>query len=208
MKRVALCVAAALIATVASGCDAAATPSAGTLNPGATSQAAGSSSAAATGSGAPGATIGATGSTSGAAGTGAAGSGNGASAGTTAGARASSCHPQFTAWQNGPAKSLGEDVALVVSQVQAAANAQNGPTLRGTLQQAGQLESKLHAYPMPACADPAGYWGRVLSFLKAAGDSASTAKDLDALLAAATSVEKIPGLEAQLAAEVASTAAA
>jgi hypothetical protein len=33
---------------------------------------------------------------------------------------------------------------------------------------AGELES----YPMPACADPRGYWEKILTRIQAAGDNA------------------------------------
>jgi len=200
MTSITLRAAAALIAIVVAGCAATATPAASTTGPASTGPGAGSTGAAST-AGAAGSVV--AGNTSGPAGSATAGS-----TGATAGAGIASCHQQFVAWQNGPAKSLGEQIVPALEQVEAAASVDDVPSLTSTLRQAGKLAPQLQAHPMPTCADPKGYWRQILAALTAAGDSASSAHGLTALLAAVTPLEKISLVETQLSTELTSTAGA
>ena len=73
---------------------------------------------------------------------------------------------------------------------------------RSSGRDAGQLEQ----YPMPACADPAGYWTQMLADLKAAGDNAGATSGLGGLITAMAPAEKVKPLDTELSAELARTA--
>ncbi|MGH3171342.1 MAG: hypothetical protein ACRDN0_36460 [Trebonia sp.] len=63
----------------------------------------------------------------------------------------------------------------------------------------------LRRYPMPACADPHGYWKAVLARIKAAGDNAGTNSGLFGLLVAEAPLRGVPALENKLDAELKKT---
>ena len=95
------------------------------------------------------------------------------------------CAQQFTAWNNGPASTIGRQFKPAFRQL-AATLARAQPLIRNprvpitpgierevrqlqaALARAGAIASKLIAYPMPHCADPAEYWQNFLSKLMAA----------------------------------------
>lgn len=117
------------------------------------------------------------------------------------------CAQQYKAWQGGPADALAkrtlgpDDKALTT-----AGNADDIPAMDSALGKLGGDASQLEAYPMPACADPAGYWTQMLADIKAAGDNASSTSGLGGLLTAMAPAEKVKPLEAELTAELARTA--
>jgi len=61
---------------------------------------------------------------------------------------------------------------------------------------------------MPGCVDPAGYWRKMLGYLKAAGDDASTSSGLGGLLAAMAPLQKVKAVENKLTAELKTNAGA
>ena len=67
------------------------------------------------------------------------------------------CRQQYQAWKTGPSRSLAEDMAAKL----------NVYDLPG----AGKDAGKLQAYPMPACADPAHYYTRLLTDLQRMGNT-------------------------------------
>lgn len=113
------------------------------------------------------------------------------------------CHQQYLAWKNGPARSyvtqtfLTDDKAVV-----AATNSEDIPASIAALKKLGQDGATMQQWPIPACADPAGYWAQVLSDLKSAGDNAGTASGFSAIMVAAAPLENIQPLFAKLSAEV------
>lgn len=139
------------------------------------------------------------------AGCGAAASPSGSGAGTSAAHSSSppTCAQQFKTWLNGPVHGLGERVGPDLSKVVAAAKLEDVPEITSGLKTTGALARQLAAYPMPVCADPAGYWTQLLGFLKAAGDNASTSSGLGGLLLALAPLARIPVVEKNLQAELA-----
>jgi len=117
------------------------------------------------------------------------------------------CAQQYKAWQGGPADALAkrtfgpDDKALT-----AAGNVDDIPAMDSALGKLGSDASQLEAYPMPACADPAGYWTQMLADIKAAGDNAGSTSGLGGLITAMAPAEKVKPLEAELSAELARTA--
>ncbi len=113
-----------------------------------------------------------------------------------------SCHQQYKAWQNGPARTLGKQIVPALKKVQAEASTEDIPLLNKALKDSGNIARQLKAYPMPACADPAGYWTQMLGYLQAAGDNASTSSGLAGLLTAMAPLQKVQGVENKLGAEL------
>jgi hypothetical protein len=74
------------------------------------------------------------------------------------------------------------------------------------LKAVGADAAAMLAYPMPECADPAGYWPQCLNLMKAAGDNAGTATGLAALILAEVPLRQLPGIQAKLSAELKKTA--
>lgn len=117
------------------------------------------------------------------------------------------CAQQYQAWKTGPADILAkrtfgpDDTALT-----AAGNSDDIPAMDSALAKLGQDAGQLEQYPMPACADPAGYWTQMLADLKAAGDNAGATSGLGGLITAMAPAEKVKPLDTELSAELARTA--
>jgi hypothetical protein len=107
-----------------------------------------------------------------------------------------SCSKQYDSWQHGPGKGL----IAALHAVSTADTAGGTHVLTAALQKARPAVARAARHPVPACADPMGYWDVLLMHLSAAtagGSSASSAR------AAMTGVPKI---EHELAAELRHTA--
>ncbi len=107
-----------------------------------------------------------------------------------------SCSRQFDTWQHGP----GKGVIAALHAVSTADTVGDSHALTAALQKARPAVARAARHPVPACADPMGYWDVLLMHLSAAtvgGSSASSAR------AAMTGVPKI---EHELAAELKHTA--
>jgi hypothetical protein len=110
------------------------------------------------------------------------------------------CAQQYASWKTGPAKASAEKVAADAKALSSAG--EDIPVLTGDLKTLGADASALEAYPMPHCADPAGYWQQYLADLKAAGDNAGTSSGLGALLAAEIPLKDVKSLQSKLSAEL------
>jgi hypothetical protein len=117
------------------------------------------------------------------------------------------CKQQYTAWKTGSAGALAkstfgaDDAALT-----AAGKSEDIPAMDAALKKFGSDAAQLQAYPMPACADPAGYWPQMLADIKAAGDNAGSTSGLGGLVTAMAPLQKLKQLEAKLSAELVRTA--
>lgn len=105
------------------------------------------------------------------------------------------------------ARAEAEKLTPALNAVQSAASSDDIALMSSGLKQAGSIAHRLQAYPIPACADPAGYWKQILADIRASGDNAGTAAGLAGLLAAEVPLKKVPGLEGQLQTELKSAAA-
>lgn len=112
------------------------------------------------------------------------------------------CKQQFSAWRTGPAKALAEGFKADGTALDSAASAEDIPATDAALKKIGNDANQLNAYPMPACADPAGYWTQILAGIKAAGDNADSTPGLAGLLAAEAPMQHVKTLEAKLNAEL------
>jgi hypothetical protein len=113
------------------------------------------------------------------------------------------CKQQYQAWRTGPANPDGQKLQRDAAAIASADD--DIPVMASDLKAVGADAAALEAYPMPKCADPAGYWLQYLAAMKAAGDNAGTASGLGALLLAAVPLKQVPGIQDKLNAELAKT---
>jgi hypothetical protein len=116
-----------------------------------------------------------------------------------------SCHAQYEAWKNGPARSAAKRFVAQFRAVEAAGTAEDIPRTVAALKAAGRGAQALQAYPMPKCADPRGYWGKFLARVRAGADNASTGTGLGALLLAMEPLKPVKGILRKLTAELKQT---
>lgn len=121
-------------------------------------------------------------------------------------AAAPTCHQQYESWKAGPVSGIKATMNADLASLQSASDSADIPAMTSALRQLGQAAGQLRQYPMPACADPAGYWPRVVADMKAAGDNAGAGSGLGALLTAVAPIRAAQPLEAKLRAELARTA--
>ena len=128
----------------------------------------------------------------------------GSGAGTTA-SPPPSCLHQYRSWMSGPAHAAGENLVVALNSVQAASSALDASSTGAALKRAAATAATLARYPMPACADPKGYWQTILRRVRAASASAGTSKDMGTLLIAEAPLKDMPVLERNLAGELTRT---
>ena len=118
-------------------------------------------------------------------------------AATHSAAAAPSCKQQYHDWRYSPA---GKKLKADLSAVQSAGNIDDIPVMLAALKTAGADAAAMT--PAPVCADPNGYWNKILARIKAAGDNASTASGLTGLILAEAPLKAVPGLEKRLETEL------
>jgi hypothetical protein len=124
-------------------------------------------------------------------------------------AAAQTCKQQFETWKaSGVQTIVNGPLKTDLRKVEAAGSDEDLVTLKSGLVAVGKDAARLAAYPMPNCADPKGYWGKMLGLLKAAGDNVSTGSGLGALILAEAPLQKIPAVQAKLSAELKKAAGA
>lgn len=123
-----------------------------------------------------------------------------------AAARPLTCKQQYAAWKTGPAHAQAMTLKADGKALDAAGSSEDIKMILSSLKTIGADATALQAYPMPACADPKGYWPQVLADMKAAGDNADGASGLGGLLLAEAPLKKVQPLETKLNAELAKTA--
>ena len=131
--------------------------------------------------------------------------GMGGAPGTSA-AKPLTCKQQYQAWRTGSANAPGKKVEADAAAVSAAGKSEDIPVMTSDLKTLGADAAALAAYPMPQCADPAGYWMQYLTAVKSAGDNAGTANGLGGLILAVAPLKQVPAIQAKLTAELAKTA--
>lgn len=109
------------------------------------------------------------------------------------------CPKEYDAWKQGPAKKL----VHALNAVDSASTTGDVPALATALKQAGPAVDKAAHHPIPACADPKGYWTALLMHVNAAeGSGGSGAGSASIALA----LKGVPKLERELSAELKTTA--
>jgi hypothetical protein len=107
-----------------------------------------------------------------------------------------SCSEQYRTWKQGEGKALMDALNAVSSAVKD----NNKKHLTRALKQAKPAVAKAAKHPIPACADPRGYWDVLLMHVNAAAAGKASASNVRAAL------DGVQNIHRQLLAEVAKAA--
>ena len=103
-----------------------------------------------------------------------------------------SCRQQYDTWNHGQGKGL----IAALDAVSSAETAGDTQVLTATLKKIGPAVSRAARHPVPACADPRGYWDVLLQHVSAAAASTGSASSVRAAM------KGVPKIEHQLATEL------
>lgn len=118
------------------------------------------------------------------------------------------CARQYQAWKHGPALRPWHAAEAALRQVASAGKVTDVPAITAAIRRLGPAARQLRRYPIPRCADPAGYWAQILDLLSSAADDASTGTGAGAAMLALVPLREIPPVTRKLAAELHFTASA
>ena len=107
-----------------------------------------------------------------------------------------SCSKRYNTWQHGQGKGL----IAALDAISSAETAVDTQALTATLKKTGPAVSWAARHPVPACADPMGYWDVLLMHVTAAGANTGSASSVRAAM------KGVPKIEHQLTAELQQTA--
>jgi hypothetical protein len=107
-----------------------------------------------------------------------------------------SCRQQYTTWQHGQ----GRGVMAALDAVGTAGTAGNPQALTAALKDARPAVARAARHPIPACADPRGYWAVLLMHVNAAAATKGPASSAQAALTG------VPKIEHELTTELQHTA--
>ena len=97
-----------------------------------------------------------------------------------------SCAQQYQTWEHGQ----GTGLVATLRAVSVASTAGNPEVLTTTLKKARPDVARATRYPVPACADPRGYWNVLLMHVNAAVGSTRSASSARAALKGVPAIEK------------------
>ena len=103
-----------------------------------------------------------------------------------------SCSQQYNTWEQGQGKGL----VAALDAVASAATAGDVQVLMATLNETRPAIARATHHPVPACADPRGYWDVLLMHVTAAAATKSSPSSVQAAM------KGVPELEHQLTAEL------
>ena len=103
-----------------------------------------------------------------------------------------SCSQQYNTWEQGQGKGL----VAALNAVSSAETVGDTQALMATLDKSKPAIATAARHPMPACADPRGYWDVLLMHVSAAAATKSSASSVQAAM------QGVPELEHQLTAEL------
>ena len=103
-----------------------------------------------------------------------------------------SCAQQYQTWEHGK----GTGLVATFHAVSEASTARNAKLLTATLKKARPAVAQAARYPVPACADPRGYWSALLMHVNAAVGSRGSAASARAAL------KGVPAIDKELATEL------
>jgi hypothetical protein len=106
------------------------------------------------------------------------------------------CAQQYDTWERGD----GKGVTAALNAVSSADTAGNTNVLTAALKEASPAFASATRYPIPACADPKGYWMVLLMHVSAAAASGAPASSVHAAM------KGVPEIEHELTAEIERTA--
>lgn len=105
------------------------------------------------------------------------------------------CPAQYDAWRHGPAKKA----IAAIHAVDSASKAKSASARTAAVKKAGPAVVKAARYPIPACADPQGYWTALLMHVNAAAGSVGSASGRASV---ALALKGISTLDRRLSAEL------
>jgi hypothetical protein len=103
-----------------------------------------------------------------------------------------SCSQQYSTWKNGQGKGL----IAALDAVSSAVTAGDTQVLTATLKKTRSAVARAARHPVPACADPRGYWDVLLMHVTAAAGTQGSASSVRAAM------KDVPQIEHQLNAEL------
>jgi hypothetical protein len=103
-----------------------------------------------------------------------------------------SCSQQYSTWNHGQGKGL----IAALGAVSSAETAGDTGVLTATLKKTRPALSRAARYPVPACADPRGYWDVLLQHVSAAASPTGSASSVRAAM------KGVPEIEHHLTAEL------
>jgi hypothetical protein len=96
-----------------------------------------------------------------------------------------SCHQQYHAWQRGP----GRGLVAALRTVSTAGAAGKHHALKAALRKARPAVARAIRHPVPACADPRGYWSVLLMHVNAAVASRHSSSGVRAAMKGVAKIE-------------------
>lgn len=115
-----------------------------------------------------------------------------------------SCQQQYTAWRAGPVRAAGQQVMTDLTALKSA-NSEDVSQLTYGLRRLSYDSSTLERYPMPTCADPAGYWAQSITYM---GNSAAMYAQRPGsmpVISPAAFMQRVRNLRTRLSAELSRT---
>jgi hypothetical protein len=97
-----------------------------------------------------------------------------------------SCTQQYQTWEQGK----GTGLVATMHTISVASTAGNTRVLTAALKKAKPDVTRAARYPLPACADPRGYWGVLLMHVNAAVSSKGPTSSARAALKGVPTIEK------------------
>jgi len=114
----------------------------------------------------------------------------------------SRCKQIYQAWEDGPAHAEINKFLPALAALQETDSGKNLPAITAAAQKAAQPAGQLVHYPVPVCADPAGYFAEILDTVRTAAAKAGTAESQSVVTQALAPLKEVPALEAAFSAEV------
>jgi hypothetical protein len=102
------------------------------------------------------------------------------------------CNQQYHTWENSP----GKELIPTLHALSVASTARDPQALTVALNKASSAVARAVRYPVPACADPKGYWTVLMMHLTAAVASKNSAASTRAAM------KDVPRIEQELTAEL------
>jgi hypothetical protein len=112
------------------------------------------------------------------------------------------CKQLYLGWKNGPAQAAATQFVAAQKALQTVGSTKDLPAIAAAVETEGRAAASLAQDPVPACADPHGYFATLLSRVQAAAASAGTAQGLSALVQAMAPLTQAPTLEGEFTAEL------
>lgn len=115
---------------------------------------------------------------------------------------AAKCKQLYQAWQGGPARAALSQFLPALAALQETDSGQDLTAITAAAEKAAQPAGQLARYPVPACADAAGYFAQILDTVVTAAATAGAAANQSVLMEALAPLKGVPALEAEFTAEV------